>query len=245
MLYNSFFICLLPAISKCTLWLAILPIELDAKHWYSPTSVLFFARLWITLVIINAPLDAIRLLESAMIFSSSFSHVILEGGGEPCTRQFNVTGSFLRATVFVGSLAKPRGTKGPEKAPEIMFSTKLVGSEPNKALPKNDLFYNNPQTTYKRVKRIRELHCKWWTFHSKVAGTSGHCFDAYRIISANPPSKQPVGRKFLQLFDKWIATTMQMATFTYRVIPRATASKSINFKSAAVTPPCSYAKVPE
>lgn len=123
---NMFFICLLPAISKCTLWLAILPIELDAKHWYSPTSVLFFARLWITLVIIKAPLDPIRLLESAMIFCPSFSHVILEGGGEPSTRQFNVTGSFFRATVFVGSWLKPRGTKGPEKAPEIMFSTKLV-----------------------------------------------------------------------------------------------------------------------
>lgn len=123
---QTFFICLLPAISKCTLWLAILPIELDAKHWYSPTSVLFFARLWITLVIINAPLDAILLLESATTFCPSFSHVILEGGGEPFTRQFNVTGSFLRATVFVGSWLNPRGTKGPEKAPGIMFSTKLV-----------------------------------------------------------------------------------------------------------------------
>ena len=36
----------------------------------------------------------------------------------------------------------------------------------------------------------------------KVVGTGGHCFDACRIISANPPSEPLVGRKFLQLFDK-------------------------------------------
>lgn len=125
MTYNIYFVCLLPATSKCTLWLAILPIELEAKHWYSPTSVLFFARLWITLVISSVPLDPIRLLESAMIVCPSFSHVMLEGGGEPSTRQFNVTGPFLRATVYVGSWLKLRGTKGPVRVPEIIFSTQL------------------------------------------------------------------------------------------------------------------------
>lgn len=159
-----FFICFLPAISKCTLWLAILPMELDAKHWYSPTSVVFFARLWITLVIINAPLDAIRLLESATIFCPSFSHVILEGGGEPCTPQFNVTGSFFWATVFAGSWLKPRGTKGPEKAPEIVFSTKLVKVDWNPI--ENDLFYNKPHIHTKGLQEFVNW-CKscrnWWT----------------------------------------------------------------------------------
>lgn len=79
----------------------------------------------------------------------------------------------------------------------------------------------------------------------KVIGTGGHCFDAYRIISANPPSEPLVARKFLQLFDKWIAIALKMVTFTYGVIPNATATVSINLRSAAVTPPCSYEKVPE
>lgn len=97
-LTNIYFICFLPATSKYTLGLAILPIELEAKHWYSPTSGLF-SRLWITPLISSAPSYRIRLLESATIICPSFSHVMLEGGGEPWTRQFNVTSSFLRATV--------------------------------------------------------------------------------------------------------------------------------------------------
>lgn len=83
----------------------------------------------------------------------------------------------------------------------------------------------------------------------KLLGTGGHqgghCFDAYRIISANPPSEPLVGRKFLQLFDEWIATAMKMVTFTCSLIPKATESEFINLRSAAVTPPRSYEKVPE
>ena len=52
------------------------------------------------------------------------------------------------------------------------------------------------------VKELKEF-VNWC---EKVVGTGGHqgghCFDAYRIISANPPSEPLVGRKFLQLFDE-------------------------------------------
>lgn len=82
-----------------------------------------------------------------MIVCPSFSHVILAGGGEPSTRQFNVTGSFLRATVYVGSWLKLRGTKGPVRVPEIIFSTQLVY---NKALEKMIFFYNNKLQTIRK-----------------------------------------------------------------------------------------------
>lgn len=99
----------LPATSKRTLRLTIVNLELEAKHWYSPTSSLYFRVC--TGFMSNAPLDSIFTLSLTVITFPFFNHVKFVAGGEPCTSHCNLTASFLRATVFAGSLTKPRGMK--------------------------------------------------------------------------------------------------------------------------------------
>lgn len=102
----------LPATSKRTLRLAIVNLELEAKHWYSPTSSLYFRVC--TGFMSSAPSDSIFTLSSTVITFPFFTHVKFVAGGEPSTSHCNLTASFLRATVLLGSLTKSRRLKALE-----------------------------------------------------------------------------------------------------------------------------------